>query len=314
VGKIKNGLKKFFYIIDGGKERINFKKILSILGAIFASSYLVMAFVGSSKDASYSRKSDKSIISSKQSATTVLNKNNGQSNTFHISQDTGSANQDRSERSTKLVGNHFQYRAKQVIARDNNSLKKNHLPTGANVIGKLLNAVDTRNLSSMIKVLLPYGAKFQGEEFLSVDTMLIGKANVTGKSERVELTFDKAITPDGHERVINAYALDTSDYASGVIGEVHSERGVRIAGTLGLTMISGMTDVLTEKTSQGELGIVTAKSSVKNGIYHGVSKVSEMEAARQAEEISQTQPYITLDAGRDIIITLKTALEVNDDN
>jgi hypothetical protein len=201
----------------------------------------------------------------------------------------------------------MQLKAQQVITRGDNETKKSAMPTGANFIGKLLSAVDTRDLSSMIKVLLPYGAKFQGKEFLERDTVLIGKATFSGKGERVFLTFDKAIDSNGREMPIMAHALDTSDYANGVIGDTHSETGMRVAGTLGLTMISGMTDVLTEKTAHGDFGITTPKSSMKNAVFHGISKVSEMEASRQVEELAQASPYITLDAGMDVIITLSSA-------
>ncbi len=79
---------------------------------------------------------------------------------------------------------------------------------------------------------------------------------------------------------------------------------MRIAGTLGLTMVSSMSDVLTEKTTHGESGVTTPKANMKNAVFQGVSKVSEMEASRQAEAMAQTPPYITLDAGIDLIVTL----------
>ncbi len=204
----------------------------------------------------------------------------------------------------------IQYRAKQVISRDDTN-KKSQMPTGANFIGKLLTAVDSRDLSSLIKVLLPYGMKFKGEEFVERDSILIGKATYTGKGDRFFLTFEQAILPNGDEKPINAYALDTSDYSNGVVGEYHSESGVRIASTLGLTLVSGMADVLTEKTSLGDgfgsSGVVTMKSNMKNAAFHGVSKVTEMEASRQGEALAQTPPYVTLEAGKDIIITLTGA-------
>jgi type IV secretory pathway VirB10-like protein len=196
------------------------------------------------------------------------------------------------------------FRAKQVLERDNGKSGKKALPTGSNLIGKLLTTIDSRDLSSPIKVLIPYGGKFQGEEFIEKNTVFIGKASYSGKGERVFISFDRAILPSGQEKSITASALDSSDYSNGIVGDVHSETGMRIAGSLGLTMVSSMSDVLTEKTAHGESGVVIPKANIRNAAFQGVSKISAMEASRQAETIAQTPPYITLDAGIDLIVTL----------
>lgn len=201
----------------------------------------------------------------------------------------------------------LEYRAKQVLVRSDDKSSKKALPNGSNIIGKLLSAIDSRDLTSQVKVLLPYGANFKGEQFIEKNSMLIGKAHYSGKGERIYLSFDKAISPTGEEKQIMAMALDSSDYSNGIIGDVHSETGIRIAGTLGLTMVSSMTDVLTDKTAHGDFGATTPKPTMKNAVFQGVSKVSEMEAARHAEAMAQTPPYITLEAGTDIIISLTSA-------
>lgn len=201
----------------------------------------------------------------------------------------------------------LEYRAKQVLIRAENNNDKRKLPIGSNIIGKLLSSIDSRDLMSQIKVLLPYGAKFNGEQLIPKNSMLIGKANYTGNGERIFISFDRLVTPSGDETKIMANALDSSDYANGIIGDVHSESGIRIAGTLGLTMISTMADVLTEKYSHGDLGVVTPKSTIKNSVYQGVSKVTEMEATRQAEEMAKVTPFIILNAGKELIISLTSS-------
>lgn len=199
------------------------------------------------------------------------------------------------------------YRAKQVLVRTDAKDSKKGLPTGSNIIGKLLSAIDSRDLNGPIKVLLPYGASFKGEQFIEKNSLLIGRASYSGKGERIFLSFDKAITPSGEEKSIMATAIDSADYANGLIGEVHSETTMRVAGTLGLTMISSMSDVLTEKTAHGEFGSTTPNATMKNAVLQGVSKVSEMEAGRQAEAMAQTPPYVTLEAGADLIISLNSS-------
>ncbi|MDX1470829.1 MAG: hypothetical protein R3213_04980, partial [Flavobacteriaceae bacterium] len=95
--------------------------------------------------------------------------------------------------------------------------------------------------------------------------------------------------------------------------DYHGTATVRIATTLGLSMVSGMTEVLTEKQALGESGAVTPKATMKNAFYHGVSKVSEMEANRQAGELSNEKAYVTVDAGSDLIVSLIAPLKIKED-
>lgn len=249
-----------------------------------------------------SRKSDKSIFSEQKKPASVSEPHQ-EASTFQAQEPTNLP-----QPPAKTVNHSGQsklaFRAKQVLERDNGKEGKKALPTGSNLIGKLLTAIDSRDLSSPIKVLLPYGGKFQSEQFIEKNTILLGKANYSGKGERIFISFDRAILPSGQERSITASALDSSDYSNGIVGDVHSETGMRIAGSLGLTMVSSMSDVLTEKTAHGESGVVIPKANMRNAAFQGISKVSSIEASRQAETIAQTPPYITLDAGIDLIITL----------
>lgn len=195
-------------------------------------------------------------------------------------------------------------RAKQVITRDDLPNLKSSLPTGSNFIGKLITPIDTRDEKQFIKVLLPYGGSRNGSKLLDKDTMLLGSVQYSGTGEKVFINFIKAILPTGQEIEISAQALNPSDYSTGIKGEHHGTAGVRIATTLGLSMVSGMTEVLTEKKALGESGAITPKATMKNAMYHGVSKVADMEASRQAGELAQEKPYVTIEAGIDLIVSL----------
>lgn len=307
MSNLKKKWHDFIYFSDGGKKRLNLKKLLAISMSFLGLTFVVTSFFLEEDTAGHSIKTENRIIQDEVPVATIQEESKPMA-VFETAKVEAIAPIRKEKRlSPSSSRQPIQLKAQQVITRDDNETKKASMATGQNFIGKLLSAVDTRDLSSMVKVLLPYGVRFQGRELLERDTILIGKATFSGKGERVFLTFDKAIRSNGQEIPIVAHALDTSDYANGVIGDTHSESSMRIAGTLGLTMISGMTDVLTEKTAHGDFGTTTAKSNMKNAIFHGVSKVSEMEASRQVEELSQTAPYVTLDAGMDVIITLSSS-------
>lgn len=267
-------------------------------------TYTIFAIVFDSPPAGTSQKTDKSLIDSNKEQPQLTT---AEVEMIPIQNEVPPDIKKSNNVSSGLQPKKLEYRAKQVLVRSDDKASKKMLPNGSNIIGKLLSAIDSRDLTSQVKVLLPYGASFKGELFIEKNSMLIGKANYSGKGERIYLSFDKAIGPSGEEKQITAMALDSSDYSNGIIGEVHSETGIRIAGTLGLTMVSSMTDVLTDKTAHGDFGATTPKPTIRNAVFQGVSKVSEMEAARHAQAMAQTPPYITLEAGTDVIISLTSA-------
>lgn len=200
----------------------------------------------------------------------------------------------------------IKYRAKQVIIRDET---QSFLPTGTNFIGKLLSAIDTRNQGQWVKAILPHGGKFKDRGHLPKDTILMGTINYPGKGKKVFINFSKGILPSGHEFSLQAQVLDSKNHAYGISGTYHSRRGSQIASVLGLSMISGMTEVLTEKKALGETKVVAPKATIENAFYHGVSKVADMEAKRQASELGELAPYVTVPAGESLIIGLTSPIK-----
>lgn len=196
----------------------------------------------------------------------------------------------------------IKYRAPQVIERKGNLTSK--LPIGSNLVGKLLTSIDTRESKQLYKVLLPYGGKGKRGEGLPKNTILFGNITYPNHGKKVFMRFTQALLPDGKETVFQAQALNTKDYSPGLEGKFHSGATSRIAATLGLTMVSAFTDTLTEKQSLGAEGVVTPKATVKNALYQGISKATAAEAPRQAEELSKTKAYVTVPAGRELIVNL----------
>jgi len=199
----------------------------------------------------------------------------------------------------------IKYKATQVIGRDDTDFAGNAIPIGTNFIGKLLTAIDSRDQGQFIKVLLPYGGAYKGRGSIPKNSMLFGTIHYPGRGEKIFIKFNRGIYPDGREFKIEAQALNSKNYSSGLIGNHHGTAGIRIATTLGLSMISGMTSVLTAKEVLGTSDVVTPKATMKNAMLHGVSKVTEMESQRQAAELAQDNiEYVTVEAGSDMIISL----------
>ncbi len=197
------------------------------------------------------------------------------------------------------------YKATQVIQRKDPTTGVNGLPIGTNIIGKLLTTLDTREKTQIYKVLLPYGGKGKADVELPENTILFGNISYSGKGDKVFLTFSKALLPDGSEKKIKAQALGSKDYAPGIMGEFHGKSAERISATLGLAMVSAMSETLTEKESLGNQSeAVAPKATLKNAGLQGLKKVSEMESQRQAANLAAEPEYVTVDAGKEIIVSL----------
>ncbi len=197
----------------------------------------------------------------------------------------------------------IRYEAKQVISP---GVAYDKLPIGSNFIGKFVASVDTRAPAG-VQVTLPYGAAHKaGGGSLPPETILFGNAKYPGHGDRVYINFDHGLLPDGDEFKINAKALSSKDYRPGVIGEYHGNTGDQMAAVVGLSMVSGISNVMVQRESLGQSLMPTPKATIQNGLYSGLSNVTQMEANRQMNKLGSQPSYVTIDAGSDLIITLSS--------
>ncbi len=312
-----NKIRAFFMKKEGDKDVLDRKKVfLSFVIAIGLGVASVILF-GSKEDTSV-------VINSTEPIKNEGKKNNGEANqeTQGSQKVNGMLNasaqvgQNQGQRRHTGVSHRYvkdiEYKATQVIERKGPDGLEKGLPLGTNLVGKLLTAIDTREMGQFYKVLLPYGGKDKNGGSVPKNTIAFGKISYPGKGEKVFIQFTKALLPDGREVKLKAQALSSKNYSPGLIGDFHGKRTERIAATLGLTMVSAMTDTLTEREALGGGASngttiateVTPKATAKNAFYQGVSKVSEMEAGRQASELGDSQEYVTVPAGKEMIVNL----------
>ena len=81
-----------------------------------------------------------------------------------------------------------------------------------------------------------------------------------------------------------------------------------MAAVLGLSLLSGVSETLVEKEALGQGFHITPKASVKNGLYKGMAEVAKREGQRMAERPRQAPEYVTVEAGKDMIISLTGSL------
>lgn len=294
---LRGGFKKIvnqFWVEDGNKRRFNFKWLgLLLLPLVFIGAWLSIFL--EKKDTSYISQGTPEVSVEVQSVSSLPEEINNSRNRLVREASTSVP--------AKRSGIKIRYAAKQVIDRHVESSAR-YMPAGSNLIGKLLTAIDTRDQSQMIKVLLPYGGVYQGSRRIERNSMLMGTAQYGGKGEKVFLRLNKMIDPDGNEYSIQAQALSSKDYSSGLIGEVHSNMDSRMVAAVGLSMLSAGSDVLIEREALGESFSATPKSNMKNAALAGVSRATQMEAERRASNLSSEEPYVTVEAGVELIVSL----------
>jgi hypothetical protein len=309
IKKIKAKLGALVLQNEGGKRILN-KKHASIAVIIFSAvalaSQLLPPLLQSDIPKGNITKSDTSLIKEKSEA--ILRPSTTETNQQNI----GGVTDPLPPQKPVIVAHHFKpirYKGKQVIGPDANAQK---IPSGASFVGKLLTSIDTRS-QQRVHVMLPYGGSHKsGGGSLPSETILMGQFSYSGEGERVFILFNRAVLPDGQEIAIQAQALSSKDYRVGVIGDYHGNKGSQMASVIGLSMVSGISEVMVEKQGLGQSFNVAPKSTLKNGIYNGVAKVTETEANDQAIQLTQTPKYVTIDSGADVIISLGESFGTNE--
>ena len=209
----------------------------------------------------------------------------------------------KSKRATPAI----RYRAKQVILREDTGASS--IPLGTHFIARLLTSIDTRDKSHWVKAILPQGARFKDKASLPKGTLLIGQVAYSGRGDKVFVRFSQGVLSNGQEFKVQAHAVSLKDKGLGIKGKYHSGNLGKIATTLGLGMVEGMADALTEKEALGGFGSVAPKSNMENALYHGLAQVTDREIQRRTREQETIRPYVVVSAGTAFIVELTSSIQ-----
>ena len=297
IGDLKKKIGHFFLKTEGGKRVLNRKNAFLFGGLVFALGLVGALFpvFRGEEDSSELKRSDAPLLGDKNAKPVATAQNAFPAIggvTDHAPRDMPVRSRGRSQ---------IKYKAKQVIGPGDGS---DRIPRGSNFIGKLLSSIDTRSPQS-VQVVLPYGGSHKsGSGSLPKETILFGSVSYPGQGEKVYINFDRGVLPDGQEVAIQARALSSKDYTTGILGDFHSNTVNRMASVMGLSMVSGVSEVMVEKEALGQTYVPTPKATLKNGFYNGLSKVTQNEANIQAEKLAAVPEYVTVESGTDLIISL----------
>lgn len=307
LNKFFKALKDFFIIKEEEKERLNLKNIgyVALVFALVIIMTLVMRTLLQDTSAVEQTDSEISIPSNE----TDYREESSDMIKAHLN---GSKSEQKKSRRKKRTRRYKvdprKYKASQVIKREDSFEPTKTIPMGTNLIGKLLTSIDTREAEQLYKVFLPYGGNFKGGAEIPKGSTLYGKIRYPGKGRKVFLSFNKGVYPTGEEFEIQAQALSSKDYSPGVRGDFHGQSGSRVAATLGLAVVSGASAILAERQQAGlSPGNTGVSPRVRASLYGGLSETAQNEAQRRAQGLSEKAEYVTVDAGKDLIVNLTGA-------
>lgn len=178
--------------------------------------------------------------------------------------------------------------------------------SGVKFLAKLLDPIDTR-FKDPVRIEVTKSLKIDGEVVIEKGSELLGHFSET-RNDRVRVNLNRLILASGEEVAVSAVALDPKDYRVGLFGEKSSLKTKKILTSIGLRMLSGMSDVLIERESLGVNAMATPKSTVQNALLNGAREVSQGEANRIGSEVQNEKDYIIIPEGKMMIIELKSRL------
>jgi len=165
--------------------------------------------------------------------------------------------------------------------------------------GALVEAVLVTGASNgPVKASLTEPLTVNGEELLERGTVLLGTGQST--EERLFIRFDKAVFRDGTVFAVSADAADASDKVPGIKGSVVGNHALRLAGSMGLNFVSGLSDGLQEKETEG--GAVFNKATVRNAALNGASRAALEQSSEMMTSLRNDRPVIEVPEGTPIWI------------
>lgn len=300
IKKVKAEVRSYFTKTSGGKTVVHSRRasVLSI-ACLFVGS-LSLAVFGPSPDRTYymrtSNPNDRNVPI--QPSGVILERDvSGLLTTGKDQQSKEVARallQKRQRVSTK-------YFASQIV--DGRKPEQKVMLAGSKLVAFLLNSIDTRS-PRPVRARILRGGESNGIE-IERGAVLTGQYSYGGSGNRVFIVFSSVTTPDGELRRIQAHALDSASYTAGIDGETHSDGTAKTVAGLGLSMLSGMADVLTEKESVGSTyGSIQAKPTMRNALLQGVARSSQEQISRTMNAVDSSNDYVIVPEGQEMIVEL----------
>lgn len=163
------------------------------------------------------------------------------------------------------------------------------LPTGFTFPVRLMNAVYSYNVASpaicVIEKEVLYGAEKHRKVVLPPGTQVIGTVSVQQDHDRVLITFQTIVFPDGEEIKFTGWGLSL-DGSLGIKGKVETHKDSAVANTVLRALVTGTEGALT----------MSGVSPIAAGAAQGLSGEATRELDTQRQQVT-TSISVDADAG-----------------
>ena len=113
------------------------------------------------------------------------------------------------------------------------------LPSGTKIPGLVSNRIFSFNVAAPVLAIVAKDFTWQGKVVIPKDSQFFGEASVLKSLDRINVTFDLLIFPDGREMRVRAMAL-SEDGSSGIKGKVQKHRDIKVLKAIGETVLGGV--------------------------------------------------------------------------
>jgi len=285
---LKNWLKQFFLTepqLVTGKRYIKWKRVGIVSGVSILSLMVAVAVFGQSSaqpdNQNYRPLSPDDV--SKHGVMVLSGKPRDNSSKKSI---VGS-------KSYASTGN--SYDQGQVISRKDRAHGEYVLPAGSRISVVLDGELNSELSQSPVVAQLSSAFSFQGRTLFPAGTKVLGHVGQGQDSERIPVSFDQFVFPNGHQISVTGLAV-MSDGSPGIVGDYHSNRGWKVAGALGSSFLAGASAAF-QSTQSNMFGIQQPEGSTRNAILNGVAQTALEQGKRYGDEAQNSTGYVTIPSG-----------------
>src|SRR3989338_2032081 len=112
------------------------------------------------------------------------------------------------------------------------------IPSGTKIPALLSNSVFSFNVAAPVLALVSKDFNWQEQILIPKDSKFLGEASVLKSLDRINVSFDLLIFPDGRQMRVRAMAL-SEDGSGGIKGKVEKHRDVKVLKAIGETLLGG---------------------------------------------------------------------------
>ncbi|MBI4402588.1 MAG: TrbI/VirB10 family protein [Deltaproteobacteria bacterium] len=201
------------------------------------------------------------------------------------------SNKVSSKKSKQKVAGIQTFYGPQLLARPID-LKK--IPPGSMLRANLLSGGSNGLVTAQVKEALTVN----GDVFIDTGSTLLGQGSST--EERLFVSFNQVVFKDGSFGQIQAQACDESDKIVGLKGSKLGNKGINIAGSIGLGFLGGFSEGLQD--TRGEQGATVRPPSLKNALLNATATTALEQSQNLMSDLKNRQPLIEVPANTDICI------------